>query len=164
MKRRACSQWLLAGLAAPVLTACALPKTTTPADGPRTVWSGRLALRIESDPPRGYSAAFELRGDPRSGSLRLFSPLGAVLAELSWTPGEATLTADGEKRSAPTIQELTRQVTGAELPLDGVFAWLGGGQAAFEGWRVLQDDRAGGRLQARREPPSPAVELRLILD
>jgi outer membrane lipoprotein LolB len=128
------------------------------------IWIGRLSVRIESEPVQGYSAGFELRGDPQAGRLVLLSPLGSTLARLIWSSSGAELASDGETRRFESVAALTRAVTGAELPLTELFAWLEGAPARIGGWTVVQDERANGRLRARREQPAPAVEMRIVLD
>ena len=144
------------------MTACA--QLQDPRTVQDRVWAGRLAIRIETEPAQGYSASFELRGDPKAGSLKLLSPIGSTLANLTWSAIEAVLTHDGDTRRYPSIEALTRAATGAELPLGELFAWLDGAPARMDGWNVTQDDRAAGRLRARREHPAPAVDMRIVLD
>ena len=76
----AASLLLAAGCAsppsAPLLSASATDQTSS---GP---WSGRLSLQVDSEPPQGFHAGFELLGNAQTGELRLFSPLGSALASL----------------------------------------------------------------------------------
>lgn len=127
-------------------------------------WAGRLSVRVENDPVQSFSAGFDLQGSSRSGRLTLFSPLGGTVAQLIWSPGQALLQSGGKDQSFDSLSALTRQAMGAELPIDGVFSWLAGRSASADGWTVELQDRAGGRLVARRTSPAPGVELRLILD
>lgn len=162
MNRRS---WLSAALLVPtplMLPGCA-PFARPDAASDR-VWTGRLLVRIETETAQGFSAAFELVGDARAGTLVLLSPLGSTLARMRWSATEAVLQADGGTRRYGSVDELIRAATGTELPLEGLFTWLGGGPARFDGWSVSQDDRPAGRLRARRATPEPAVELRLALD
>ena len=162
MNRRRVTAGLAAATAAALLPGCAAPPAAIPdAQGP---WLGRLSLRIAADPPQSYAAAFELRGDAASGSLQLSTPLGTVLAQLNWAPGQATLVAEGSTRSFASVQDMTRSVTGAEWPLEALFGWLRGAPGAFAGWAVEQDDRSAGRLRLRRDRPEPVAELRIVLD
>lgn len=148
-----------------LVTGCA---TRTPPGAPASaataIWNGRLAVRVDTQAPQAFSAAFELRGDAESGLLLLFSPLGNTLARLSWSPSEARLLADGKEQSFASFAALSLQVTGASLPLDGLFQWLAGVPALVEGWQAELGNLANGRLLARRSTPLPAVELRIILD
>ena len=155
--------WLL--LATLVLAGCALPKVpaagASPTDGP---WSGRLALRVDSDPVRTLAGGFELSGNAQSGELRLLTPLGSTVSSLSWTPASAHLRSQGEVRSFASLDELSRELTGAELPVAALFQWLAGQDAASAGWQADLSQLDSGRLTARRTDPAPAAELRLVLD
>ena len=170
MKRRAA---LL--LAAALLSACATP----PRDAEGPPWtSGRLSLRIEASPERlaqSLAVAFELRGDGRSGELRLNSPLGTQLASARWAPGLATLvTPDGDQEYA-SLDELSRQALGATLPLAALPDWLAGKpwpgavhavrEGGFDqlGWQVVLSRLAEGWVEARRAA-APQVLVRVKLD
>ena len=96
--------------------------------------------------------------------LVLFSPWGSTLAHLSWSSTEARLLSDGSEQTFASFAALSQQVTGASLPLDGLFNWLMGVPATVEGWQTELGSLPEGRLQARRIAPLPAVELRMILD
>lgn len=165
----------LAALAAAWLAGCATPP---PAPG-ETAWtSGRLAVNIAADAgqaAQSMSAAFELRGDDRSGELRLNSPLGTRVAQARWAPGLAVLdTPEGERRF-DTLDELSRQALGEALPLAALPDWIAGRpwpaaphlgrDDGFEqlGWQVLLLRLADGVIEARRPAP-PAVVVRLRLD
>jgi len=155
--------WVLAS--ALVLAGCATPQH----DAGRPVangdpWSGRLSVRLESEPAQSFAAGFELHGNARQGRLSLFSPFGATLAQLTWSPSMAQLQADGKAQSFASLDALTQQVVGTELPLAGIFAWLRGEQAEFGDWVPEVQDRSAGRLVARRTLPAPVVEMRLILE
>lgn len=127
-------------------------------------WSGRLALRVDADPVRNLSAGFELSGTAQNGELRLFSPLGNTVSSLSWTPISATLRANGESRNFDSLDDLSRELTGAAIPLAALFQWLAGVQANSPGWDADLGQLAAGRLTARRTEPAPAAELRVLLD
>lgn len=154
---------LLGGIAlALLLAACATP----PQEPSRSTdsWAGRLSVRVESDPVQSFSAGFDLQGDARQGRLSLYSPLGATLAQLNWSPGEARLRADGKEQIFDSMDALTRRAVGAELPIEGLFSWLAGQPASPDGWIADLQNRNHGRLVARRFRPAPVVELRLVLD
>ena len=153
---------LLAGLA---LSGCAARRPAgNLSAGDAAVWVGRLAVRVDADPVQAFSAGFELRGNAEVGVLLLFSPFGATLARLSWSPGEARLLSGGKEQTFTSIEALTLHVTGASLPLDGLFQWLAGNPAPVAGWEAELNDLANGRLHARRLAPNPVVDLRLLLD
>jgi outer membrane lipoprotein LolB len=132
----------------------------TAIDAPQ--WSGRLALRVEDQPTQSFSASFELRGSVESGYLKLFSPLGSVVAELQWTPASAWLRAPGRTEQYDDLQALITQANGSPLPVDALFDWLNGKPSKHDEWTVALDQYPQGRVVARRE--TPATELRIVLD
>lgn len=132
--------------------------------GEATVWTGRLAVRVDTQAPQAFSAGFELHGNAQVGRLLLFSPFGATLARLNWSPGEARLLTDGKEQAFASFEELSQHVTGARLPLGGLFQWLAGDAAPVDGWQAELGDLAQGRLHARRIAPAPTVDLRVVLD
>ncbi len=144
------------------LASCATP----PRDRDLAIdtWAGRLSVRVESDPVQSFTAGFDLQGNAATGRLSLFSPLGGTVAQLTWSPEQAHLQSGGKDQAFDSLNALTRQAMGAELPIDGIFSWLAGKPVKADGWVVDVQDRAGGRLVARRSSPSPVVEMRLILD
>lgn len=156
--------WLTLGLAL-ILTACAqTPRVPTMPGEIRTQWSGRLALKVESEPVQSFFAAFDLRGNARTGELSLFSPLGSTLARMAWAPGDARLTWNGQQRQFDSIEALTREATGTELPITSLFQWLAGDATQAQGWSADLRNLGDGKLVATRTAPEPAVEMRLILD
>ena len=159
---------LLASAAASalVLAGCAAPARPTGAAGAesRTAWSGRLSLRIDSEPAQSFAAVFELRGGPDQGELVLTSPIGSTLAQLQWSPGEALLKNGSETRRYPSVAALAEAATGAAIPVDALFGWLDGRQQAVPGWRADLAGVPGGRLQARRESPLPVADLRIVFE
>lgn len=130
----------------------------------RDQWSGRLALRVDSEPVQSFFAGFELRGNARSGELSLYTPLGSTLARMQWAPGLAQLTWNGQQRNFDSIGALTREATGTELPIASLFAWLSGQDSHAEGWSADLGQLRDGKLVAQRTEPQPSVTMRLILD
>ncbi|MEO7941706.1 MAG: lipoprotein insertase outer membrane protein LolB [Burkholderiaceae bacterium] len=130
----------------------------------RDQWSGRLALRVDSEPVQSFFAAFELRGSAQSGQLSLYSPLGSTLAQMQWAPGLAQLNWNGQQRSFDSIGALTREATGTELPIASLFGWLAGQESQTEGWSADLRQLGDGKLVAQRNQPKPAVTMRLVLD
>jgi len=127
-------------------------------------WTGRLALKVQTEPPQAFSADFELGGSPQSGLLVFFTPLGTTAARLQWAPGVATLLADGETRQFDSLAALAQQATGADLPVRALFDWLNGQATEVPGWTVDLSRLEQGRLQAARaEGVLPAVDLRIVL-
>lgn len=128
---------------------------------------GRIAIRVDSEPPQSLSGAFTLNGNAQSGDLSLSTPLGSILAELSWTPKSAVLKANNETRRFDSTDALLLQVTGTVLPLAALFDWLLGRDAPAAGWQIdltQMNQPDSPRLIAKRIAPLPAVELRVVLD
>jgi outer membrane lipoprotein LolB len=155
--------WLLALACALALAGCAVPPRTPAAPGVQ-VWTGRLALNVEGQASQSFSAGFELKGAPENGELSLFNPLGGTIALLSWTPGTATLRANGSTRQFPSLEALAQEATGAPLPVAALFDWLGGKATAISGWEADVSQVAEGRLRARRTEPPPPADLRVLFD
>lgn len=129
-----------------------------------SAWSGRLSLRIDSEPAQTFAALFELRGNPEAGELTLMSPIGNTLAQLRWSPGEALLKDGNESRRYGSLPALVEAATGAAIPVDALFGWLAGRSEVAAGWRADLTNVATGRLQARRESPLPTADLRIIFE
>jgi outer membrane lipoprotein LolB len=128
---------------------------------------GRIAIRVDSEPPQSLSGAFTLSGNAHHGDLSLSTPLGSILAQLSWTPGQAVLKANGDTSHFASTDALMQQATGTVLPLAALFDWLVGLNTPVAGWQTdlsqinNPDNR---RLTAKRTAPLPEVELRIVLD
>jgi outer membrane lipoprotein LolB len=152
------------------------PRQGLPAD-----LSGRLAVRVDDQPVRQWSAAFELSGNARDGQLNLVSPLGTVLAQARWSPAQAELTTPEGTRRFDSLDQLGEQALGERIPLAALFDWLRGlpwAQAPWTapvdnssgfvqlGWRVDLSRLAEGAVEARRDaaPSAPAVTVRARLD
>lgn len=144
---------------------CAVPQSPGQQDEPvPNSRSGRLALNLETDPPQNFFASFELRGTARDGELTLSTPLGSVLAQIQWHPGEARLRAAKNSQEFDSVESLTRQLTGTVLPLGAILGWLDGIATVADGWQVDLSQLRQGRLSARRSSPEPVATLTLILD
>lgn len=164
MRRRAA---LAAGAAALlVLSGCASPTAApeTSSAGASGPWSGRLALRIDSEPPQSFSALFDLRGTPQTGELTLTTPIGSTLAVLQWSPGEALLKNGNETRRYPSVDALIEAATGAAIPVNALFGWLAGRDDPVPGWQANLTQVASGRLQAVRQSPQPIADLRIAFE
>ncbi|MBU1359109.1 MAG: hypothetical protein KKC85_10835 [Gammaproteobacteria bacterium] len=152
--------------AALTLSGCA---TRRPERGPgegavSTAWTGRLSLRVESEPVQTFSALFDLRGSEQAGELALTSPIGSTLARLSWSPGEALMKNGNETRRFESLSALIEAATGAAIPVGALFGWLAGRDEQVPGWRANLAQVDAGRLQAVRESPEPRAELRVIFE
>lgn len=139
-------------------------RATTPADPQTGPWTGRLALQVQDQPGQSFSAAFSLKGQPASGELTLFTPLGGTAAVLQWAPGSATLNSNGQTQRFESVEALVAQATGSPIPVAALFDWLAGREAAVDGWRADLSQWAQGRLRAQRLQPPPAADLRVVLD
>lgn len=158
-----------AGIATNFIAACAHKTGATgqnsvsskSAQGP---WSGRISLKIQSEPPQAFFAGFELKGQVETGELTLINPLGSILGVIKWSLAGATFeSAQAPKRFA-SVDELLAQTTGAAVPIAALFNWLAGVQTQLDGWTADLSQRAEGRIVANRQTPAPQVQLRLILD
>jgi outer membrane lipoprotein LolB len=145
-----------------LLSACAAPRP--PDRAGEAVWSGRLALRIDSTPAQSFSAGFDLRGSPDAGELQLTSPLGTSLATVQWSPQGAELRQGGKVERRASLDELSTEITGTALPVAAMFGWLRGdsASASADGWTVDLSQQPEGRITARRTTPPPSAELRLL--
>lgn len=147
------------------IAGCAqLPPEKAPGSPETAAWHGRLALRIDSPEQPSFYASFELTGHARAGELLLSSPLGNVVASLSWTPQAAFLRNNGETRQFESLDALATEATGTAIPIAALFEWLDGRDAVAAGWQADLSQLAQGRLLARRTHPGPVAELRLILE
>lgn len=148
-----------------LLGGCAVPPQAT-LEGPNGIapWRGRLAVKVESDPSRSFSAGFELKGNGVAGELILYTPLGSTVAALSWSSGSALMRANGEVRHFESLNGLIKQAVGIEIPVAALFAWLAGDHMAVSGWDADLSQYDQGRITARRMAPAPLAELRLILE
>lgn len=164
MTARGRGAWLWPLLCAVLLLAgCAVPPRAAAPAGVQ-VWTGRLALTVEGQASQSFSAGFELKGAAESGDLTLFNPLGGTLAVLSWSPGTATLRANGNVRQFPSVEALAQEATGAPLPLTALFDWLDGKATPVDGWQADVAQVAEGRLRARRTDPPPPADLRVVFE
>jgi len=177
-------------------SACTTVPPAPPA-GAGDVLSGRLALRVEpvaGEAPRSVSAAFDLRGDSRTGTLGLSTPLGSMLAQARWSPAEVVLTTPRETRRFASLDDLTREALGESVPIEAWFDWLRGRPwpgapstlvdaptsasavvtngalsstpPSFRqlGWRVDLSQFDAGAIAAVLEAPPPLVTVRIRLD
>jgi outer membrane lipoprotein LolB len=71
---------------------------------------------------------------------------------------------DGKERSFDSMDALTLQAIGTELPVASLFRWLAGDNVSTLGWQADLRELPKGRLAARRNDPLPSVEMRLVLE
>jgi outer membrane lipoprotein LolB len=153
--------------AAVLLAACAVPPTSS--DGASADrWRGRLAITVQSNlgqvAAQSVTAGFEISGDPQTGELILYTPLGGTAAALSWGAHTATMRSAGESRDFESLDALVRHTLGTELPLAALFAWLAGDNRDVAGWQVDLSQHASGRILARRTEAGSETQIRLILE
>ena len=151
------------------IAGCAVPAgVSTINRSERSVWRGRLAVRVESDQtqsqPQVFAAGFELTGDAQAGELTLYTPLGTTAAALSWSAQTALMRTNGDIRSFVSLDALIQQAVGTEIPVAALFAWLAGDNMSAAGWSADLSQLANGRVTARRTEPAPVTELRLVLE
>lgn len=143
-----------------LLGACVTP----PRERTGSFWSGRIGLQVQSDPPQSLQASFELEGDPQTGLLTLFNPVGGILARLSWNPQQAILERGTERWVQPNVQQLAEQLVQTPLPVQALFDWIEGRPLPHAGWQVDLSEHALGRISAVRQQPAPEARLRIVLD
>lgn len=177
--RRSAAVWALLCLSACVTAPPRAPDALPPLQG-------RMALRVAespSSPAQSVSASFELSGHEQQGEMRLFSPLGTVLALAQWGPIGVTLDTGQGPQAYANLDDLSRSALGEAVPLAALPSWLKGqpwpgaevqwliAAPAAGGPRFWQGDwlvdagrlESDGWVEARREQP-PSVVLRIRLD
>jgi outer membrane lipoprotein LolB len=153
-----CALWLAAAM---VISGCATPIPDGTA-ARESVWAGRFSLTVHSEPPKSWSAGFELTGNPRSGQLQLSSPLGNWLAQVQWSPDGAEMQQGGRLTRHASLDRMAADLGEAPLPVTALFDWLEGRPSPVSGWEADLSRHAEGRIVARRRQPLPEAELRLI--
>lgn len=146
----------LAAVVTLLLSACAeLPAPPeTPASPARIVstetigafrLTGRIAVKHEG---LGFSGTLRWEHDARRDEVLLQSPLGQGVARIVRDGGGVTLTdADDKVYRAATVEALTREVLGWQLPLDGLEHWvLGRAAPESASRRTVGDDGRMTRL------------------
>ena len=128
------------------------------------LWTGRLALQVESSAQQSFSAGFELKGNSRAGELTLYNPLGGTLAVLAWSPGTAALRSGSQVSQLDSLDTLVARVAGSAIPVAALFDWLAGINTPVPGWQADLSELAQGRIRAQRTDPTPPADLRVVLD
>ena len=147
------------------IAGCAHPTGATGhIDKNASLWQGRLSLKVNSTPVQAFAADFELQGSAANGELRLFTPLGSVLAQVNWAPGRARLQSSSEVRESDSLEELLAQTLGTPLPVTALFSWLQGTQTTASGWQADLSALDNGRLVATRYEPEPRAVLRVAFE
>jgi len=145
--------------------------------------SGRIAVKYDG---QGFSGGLRWQRNGESDDLLFLSPLGQGVARVERDAHGVTLTApDQPPHRAMDTAQLTQQVLGWSLPLDGLRYWVLGvaapGSAAApevdadqrlarltqEGWRIdyLGYKRVGGTdLPGKIVLQRDEVEVKLVID
>jgi len=181
---------LLALLPALVLFGCVAPmprEAPVPGTDPALIkgfqLSGRVAVKYDG---QGFSGGLRWQRSGESDDLLILSPLGQGVARIERDAEGVTLTApDQRPYRARDTAELTQQVLGWRLPLDGLRYWVLGtpapGAAAVaesgadqrlssltqDGWRIdyLGYKRVDGTdLPGRIVLQRGEVEVKLVID
>ena len=133
-------------------------------DAEKKLWSGRISLQIQSEPPQAFFAGFELKGNAQRGKLSLTSPIGNVLGIMRWSPDEVVLESGNEVKRFTSVDALLVQTTGAAIPVAALFDWLKGVNTRLNGWSADLSGVGLGRIVATRDEPTPQTRLRIVLD
>jgi outer membrane lipoprotein LolB len=162
------------------LSGCATvtPPTVAPDPLARS-YVGRMAVKVEGDESRSFTAGFDLQGTDQRGQLALISPIGTQVGRAVWQPGHVVWqSADGDRRFE-TLDALSQALLGDVLPLGALFDWMAGRPWSGEVSRPLADTAGGfrqlgwdvqtgrvteGVIVAQRRLPIPTVTVRIKLD
>jgi outer membrane lipoprotein LolB len=150
-----------------LLAACAAPppKPITPLG--ELSWSGRLSIKIESDPVQQTTAGFTLQGNPLAGQLELFTPLGGKAAQVVWQSSptsQAVLITEQGRQTYPSLSIALARLTGTKIPIEALFGWLNADMAyeTKDGWRADLSRHSEGKIIASRTEPLPRIEIRMV--
>lgn len=169
-----------------IVAACAtLPESPgVPASPSPFDLSGRVLVSYDG---HAFSSGVRWLHAAERDEISLLSPAGQTLAYIAGEAGGATLTAaDQRQYRAASVESLTREALGWELPLASLQYWVqgqpapvgvpdaverdaGGRLAALtqNGWRIVfvyYPPAEHGGLPRRLEMSSGAQEIRLVID
>ncbi len=131
-------------------------------------WQGHLSVKLGafgSLPADGQSFTFFLKATTGEGQLDLMTPLGTQLAQVTWNAQSAHLDSSEGRSSYGSLNELSAQLLGEDIPVQALPHWLQGvpapelatsqvlpDQSGFEqaGWQIDTRLLMQGRLQATR--------------
>jgi outer membrane lipoprotein LolB len=137
--------WLLAGLGA-----CSLappqPAVSRHADAPAALAEFRLQGRVAvRNGEQQFSGGLNWRRAAGRDVLLLSTPLGQGVAEVRRQPdGVELIDAEGRRHQAADAESLLRRVTGMQLPIEGLSAWVSGAPRAGTAFSAAKDEQ--GRL------------------
>lgn len=184
MRRRALLGVATLALALGTLSGCATVQPPMAATDPLArSYAGRMAVKVEGDEARSFTAGFDLQGTDQRGQLALVSPIGTQVGRAVWQPGSVLWqAADGERRFE-SLDELSQELLGDVVPLGALFDWIAGrpwreqpsrpltdttdsSTSGFRqlGWNVQTGRAAEGVIVAQRRLPAPTVTVRIKLD
>jgi outer membrane lipoprotein LolB len=147
------------------IAGCASNKPATGTFWPKNdFWQGKMTVKVYSAPLQSFSANFEITGTAQAGRMELGTAMGTTLARMQWDASGASLQSGGETRLFSSLDALTLETMGAELPAHALFDWLQGRQAQAPGWHSDLTQWEHGRLAAQRNFPEPRVELKIVLE
>jgi outer membrane lipoprotein LolB len=139
----------LAACAAALLAGCASapPPSSEPVAPYREQieLSGRLSVNYQRDgKTESLAGRFSWRQSGAQTDVVLTSPLGQTVAQISVTPGLASLTQGGQApRVAADIDSLSAQALGWPLPVSGLRDWLQGYAIDASGARFVASPSRG---------------------
>jgi len=155
------ARFVFAALALALLTACSsVPRQTAL----EPVYSGRLALSVQTTSPQSWSAGFELRGTAQRGELSLLSPIGSVLAHIEWDSQGARLQQGQRSELFPSLDALLEQASGTAWPATALFDWMQGRPTPVAGWELDWSQWATSGLLRAHRSQAPVTDLRLVLE
>ena len=146
------------------LSGCASPTRQLNPATDTGYWSGRMSVQVQSAPPQSTSGSFELSGNAANGALVLLTPLGNIAARVQWSATKASITQGNQTRQADSLDALTQDLLGANLPISALFDWLNGHATQAQGWTADLSAHASGKILAYRNSPLPEASLRIVLD
>lgn len=127
---------------------------------------GQLSIKLEAtteQPASGLSLGFFFTGNAQRGQLDLMTLMGSQVAQVHWTPEQAWLLQNGQRRDYANLETLTQATLGQALPLLALMHWVSGhpdpqqpASATPEGftqlgWQVDTRQLSQRRLQAHRD-------------
>lgn len=131
-------------------------------------WQGHLSVKLGAFgtlPADGQSFTFFLKATTGEGQLDLMTPLGTQLAQVTWNKQSAHLDSSEGRSSYGSLNELSAQLLGEDIPVQALPHWLQGipapdlatskvltDHSGFEqaGWQIDTHLLTQGKLQATR--------------
>lgn len=127
--------------------------------------AGRMSLRIDSDPVQSHPLSFSGWLEPQSGQIDWFAVTGQTVAQVWWSPLGASIRSPTQPtQHFSSLSQLSRQLTGTDLPAPAFSDWMRGVLTPVEGWNIEMTSNQPLRIQAQRSQPAPAIRLILLLE